>query len=54
LTLEYRPYQDKKGRKALPSINSDSPVPIELINVSPANPVVQKKRHDKAAQSPLP
>lgn len=54
LTLEYRPRQDKKGKKALPSIYSDSPVPIELINVSPAKPVVQKKRLDKAAQNPLP
>jgi hypothetical protein len=53
LTLEYRQRQDKKGKKALPVVHSDSPVPVELINVSP-NPVVQGTRRDKAAQKPGP
>jgi len=53
LTLEYRPRLDKKGKKALPEVYSDSPVPVELINVSP-NPVVQGTRRDKAAQKPGP
>ncbi|MGE8481571.1 MAG: hypothetical protein ACN6Q5_03080 [Pseudomonas sp.] len=53
LTLEYRPRQDKNGKKALPVVYSDSPVPVELINVSP-NPVVQGARRDKAAQEPGP
>jgi hypothetical protein len=51
LTLEYRTRQGEKGKKALPKVYSDSPVPVELINVSP-NPVVQGTRRDKAAQNP--
>ena len=53
LTLEYRPRQEKKRKNALPTVSSDSPVPVDLINVIP-NPVVQGTRREKAAQNPLP
>jgi hypothetical protein len=51
LTLEYPRVKMEKAKKALPSVYSRSPVPVELINVSP-NPVVQGTRRDKAAQKP--
>ena len=49
LTIEYRLRPGKKGKRTLPRVYSDSPVPVELINISP-NPVVQGAR--SPAQNP--
>jgi hypothetical protein len=51
LVIEYRPRQNAKGAKILPTVKGGAPVPVEFINASP-NPAVQRTLRDKAAQRP--